>query len=1847
SDSQQHYHPRTVTPDEFAEFRDQVGNSLKGLTDALTSMTSQLTELQASRVPPAVVNPDQKLPTSSAANHQPPPLVLTPERGPSVHPDPLGTPPSGPVMMSGVRMAGVQPTPRLTGTFVDLPAPTGPVASPPSYGQPPTLNPAPRMAPFMSNAAPITSLSPGLTAVTRTVPERRAVWGSKVFSEVLASVRKSAKLPGGPYKGTGDSRCLGEFLRELEIDLTFAAGDEVWKLAFLLNMLSHGVRAEILQAYEAMQQCPLQGHLAEGRYGYALQAVQTLLRQVYSTADDRRQVINKFNALSVGGGTIEQYDYQFDLLRTEVQIISGQPLSEDTVIAHYLNGLGQRAQRFAEVHLSSVTTFGELRRRIRAFWKSETKYKQTPVSLAECGTGNKAPDVHGAAKYYESTASAASASGSAASSFPCGQGCGHHPPELQKGNCLRCAKPRHRARWCRQPEPADVDRRCGVCGCREHRRETCPFKGDASHCPRCGKIGHRAAVCREVVSIKAASTSPPQPTGSDRRDATNCKSATSPATGAAAAGSPMAGTVSEEETAHDEESETLEEFLSCLGMETTQLTNQDSHKSDSHSDAHEVFMYNLSFCPKANSDTTPLKKSTVVSVLLDTGAGKSFVSESWLKTHSSLVHDYKRSAKSLKVRCANGSVFCTGRLVSLMVSHGGRTNTWWFYVTKHLSHAVICGMDFLRGLRFTLKLSPGSQEVSTNAEQGEAGYSISSVATTLRSISQRSEVTLLALGQDTVPCSSDKRPQPEADETLVGIVPDDAKLPNSHPEPVQRHVHRIPWVSEARPNRRRSLRRAKQMSMKLEEKLKKDPDAYRQCCEQIEMLVQRGFARPASEDEINHAYGLLVVRRATSSTTPLRVVLDGSTLRGFVSAGVIYDRSVVSPLLVLRRYAFFTLADLEKAFYSLSIVSTDCGAQGYYWAGRWYMLLRAGMGLPSSPSMLQTSIRATLAEFDSQVAPTLSIGPYCVRSFMDDIAQGASSVHGREQLADGVNSTVNKNGFSEQQRKRIQNHVNGLNADDDKAGALFGVQWDPQNDALSLAPVAGLNHHASGARESSPLTLRKYISWLNSHFDPMGLRLEEAMAGRQLLRTAVRSGISLDESLSAELRDRARLLQEGYERASATPRFVQGDTLVVACDASLVGWACTVTDTHGTRLYARGGLHDAGHEGWSIPRLELYALVEARKIIDGLLRDDPVVKKIILVSDSEINVQRLTSRGSISKKLVPWDVRTIASMRQWLHSVPVVLGHVRGAGNPADCASRALFPNSYDADLYQSAISVCEENFDRLRERLATPASDEMNDNPLLDAIMLSVTDDSPDDDREDDPNIASIEEKVLTAQSDDPYCQQIRKVLAHEPVELSTSEAQRIRRTYIVDTRGNICRAHAVCGSQYFVPLASRSVVVSMLHDLYAHPGANKLYCIVLKTYHLYWPKMVRDIRQWTASCRVCVTSRRQRAEPPSFGSQLRSSQLWELLAVDIGGPYVGTTVTTGGTAVPSYSLILTESVTRYVVARELPSKSGKDVSKVLEQCFWEFGFPMALASDADVVLCQGEVRSFCKKYGVVCVPHPPYGAIRAWWEPGHHLLHLSLRQLIAANNAAETDWVRFLPQAVWVCNNATLPLASADGERFTPCDLVRLCGSSPPPSWRPTNEMTDELKAYLHRHYADAGPSRQALHVRQARQVEAIDSFKDYLRSWDVHRLRLLDNLDASKRCRQPAGDAIACSDIVRVYRPSTKLNMSWSSRLYKVMEIRAQIARLRPECAKVGQADEVQYVFNLARATDVDASEVADRFADPQPLPKEIHSSQPIVLLGLLEGLHYVTLRVAENADAMPLRCLFVYARMRISL
>ncbi|EER01624.1 prokaryotic dna topoisomerase, putative [Perkinsus marinus ATCC 50983] len=276
----------------------------------------------------------------------------------------------------------------------------------------------------------------------------------------------------------------------------------------------------------------------------------------------------------------------------------------------------------------------------------------------------------------------------------------------------------------------------------------------------------RAAACREALPTESTESPVAVAEGSARE---GCHSLHLLSSHSLAVGQQKMQTSS----GQSEDDETLEEFLGCHAMRTTQLNNHNSDDSEPPAAVPEVLMYDLTLYEADSSD--PSKKSTV-SVLPDTGAGRSFVSHAWLKINKSVVHNYKRTCQSLKVKCANGTTFHTNRQVLLKVSRDGVAHPWWFFVTDNLSHALICGMDFLRGLRFTLKLTPQAHEVAT-VQEG----TLFPVAAAIEAISRRTEATLADFGQDTAVCTA--KPLKNED-TLVDIVRDVEGLPNSHPEPV-------------------------------------------------------------------------------------------------------------------------------------------------------------------------------------------------------------------------------------------------------------------------------------------------------------------------------------------------------------------------------------------------------------------------------------------------------------------------------------------------------------------------------------------------------------------------------------------------------------------------------------------------------------------------------------------------------------------------------------------------------------------------------------------------------------------------------------------------------------------------------------------------------------------------------------------------------------------------------------------------------------------------------------------------------------------------------------------------------
>ncbi|EER16487.1 gag/pol/env polyprotein, putative [Perkinsus marinus ATCC 50983] len=957
---------------------------------------------------------------------------------------------------------------------------------------------------------------------------------------------------------------------------------------------------------------------------------------------------------------------------------------------------------------------------------------------------------------------------------------------------------------------------------------------------------------------------------------------------------------------------------------------------------------------------------------------------------------------------------------------------------------------------------------------------------------------------------------------------------------------------------------------------------------------------------------------------------------------------------------------------------------------------------------------------------------------MDDIAQGADTAVVRDELAISYSEHLRKNGFTEQVKKRLQNEPSGEVAP--LEASLFGLLWLSGPDELTMKALPCLKMAADNT-----LTLRRYLSWLNSHFDPLGLWVEYAMAGRIILRTAIREGVKMDDPLNLELVRRAEILQTMVARADNYGRYVPGDTVIVASDASAIGWGVVATNLEGQRLCAKAALHDAAHERWSIPRLELYAILEAKKMALWLLTADPKTRRVVVLSDSSINVQRVVNTGAISTKICAWDIRAIQHLREWVSDPdsPVIIGHIAGRLNPSDSASRGMVPPSSISEEYRCYVRGLDERFDELKERLVTGKLPPMNglyaiqvgsDHGQTDDGSSRVPEVGSDHGQTDDgssrvpevgsdpghtddgssrvpevgsdhgqtddgssrvpevgsdpghtddgssrvpevgsdpghtddgssrvpevgsdpghtddgssrvpevgsdpghtddgssrvPEVGSdpghtddglnravdaglqtttadkrshaadrkdigLVQKVVDSQAKDRFCQMVLSVLRHEPTSLSSTESSRLRRSY-VENDDVIYRINPVDNEQILVPEEMRRVAFSMVHDLFAHCGTGKLYAILTKDYGLWWPKMTKNIRQWTRACTTCVMTHSRRQEPArAYGTSLKSGQLWEVLAIDIGGPYLGSTIAPDRAAEdPSeetpymYSLIATEAVTRYMVTTPLRRKTSECIADALESLCWQFGFPVVLCHDRDVSLMGGAVKKFVEKYGIRQVPNPPYAPIRAFWEPSHHLLHLALKHLMRAARAPTDSWPRFLQHATWVVNNSVLPLSGISGERVTACELVRLCGSCPPPCYRASCVLSKEAQAYSERRGIDGTSKPAQARRRLAHRNKMEGTLQNYLRQWDDHRAQLVDKMNSSRRRRGTPEGHVKVGDVVRVFKPHHKLQSMWSEALYMVDDIRGEIASLRNHSGELS----VQFLFNLAVATDVDPTEL----------------------------------------------------------
>jgi transposase InsO family protein len=229
----------------------------------------------------------------------------------------------------------------------------------------------------------------------------------------------------------------------------------------------------------------------------------------------------------------------------------------------------------------------------------------------------------------------------------------------------------------------------------------------------------------------------------------------------------------------------------------------------------------------------------------------------------------------------------------------------------------------------------------------------------------------------------------------------------------------------------------------------------------------------------------------------------------------------------------------------------------------------------------------------------------------------------------------------------------------------------------------------------------------------------------------------------------------------------------------------------------------------------------------------------------------------------------------------------------------------------------------------------------------------------------------------------------------------------HLIITKEGVLKANILVGKKRrqvsLCPPHWRRDVIWNTHKL-MHQGINRtLWRIQLDW---YWPGMAADIRRQIQSCGTCQAAKHGRKTKPSARQRLYAGRPWQLVSVDLVGPFTKTA--RGNTMI----LVIVDHFTRWRDALPLPDGTAISVARMLDdQVFSYFGVPERIHSDQGAQFESNLMQELCALWGTDkshTTPYHPEG--NGVVERGNRDLGDSLRSLLL--EADEQEWDLLLPQ-------------------------------------------------------------------------------------------------------------------------------------------------------------------------------------------------------------------------------------------
>ena len=454
------------------------------------------------------------------------------------------------------------------------------------------------------------------------------------------------------------------------------------------------------------------------------------------------------------------------------------------------------------------------------------------------------------------------------------------------------------------------------------------------------------------------------------------------------------------------------------------------------------------------------------------------------------------------------------------------------------------------------------------------------------------------------------------------------------------------------------------------------------------------------------------VHKQASTTTKLRVVFDASaksssgiSLNDTLMVGPALHSSLLDVLLRFRCHVVAITADISKMYRAVELAPSDKDYHRFIWRLDPrdplidYRMRRLTFGVSASSFAANMSVAQNAVDFSNE-HPLASL-VIKTSLYVDDCLTGADSIEEAARLQTDLQQLFGKAQFllrkwnsshpaalEHVSPELKESHASQALPDGSEYHKTLGIEWNCRKDLLRLAVFTGPNINT--------LTKRLLTSEIARTFDVLGLFAPSTIKAKILLQRIWEKGIDWDEAVPPDI---YRTYQKWRVELSILSNKIIPRCYFPCCsrdcEIQLHGFSDASEEAYAAVVYLRVQAPDnsihvsfvmsktrvAPLKRLTIPRLELCGALLLAKILSHVQRTlDYSSCEVHAWTDSTVVLGWLNGDPRRFKTFFGNRVSQITDL-----IAPSKWSHVCGTDNPADCASRGIFPSELiDHDLWWS-----------------------------------------------------------------------------------------------------------------------------------------------------------------------------------------------------------------------------------------------------------------------------------------------------------------------------------------------------------------------------------------------------------------------------------------------------------------------------------------------------------------------------------------------------------------------------------